>query len=162
MKSDIHPQYYKNAKVVCACGNTFEVGSTQKELRVEICSACHPFYTGKQKLIDTARRVEKFEERAGKKAAAAKGRVGKKIKRAMRDSKRKSISEKPKKLEIKKLSPFGGSPVGREIKDASNGSKKIKGTKKVDKVSARGGSTPESGQAAFGRDKKKLESKTEK
>jgi large subunit ribosomal protein L31 len=71
MKKDIHPTYYSTAKVVCACGNTFVTGSTQKELHVEICSACHPFYTGKQKLVDTAGRVEKFRARQAKTQALA-------------------------------------------------------------------------------------------
>ncbi len=64
MKDKIHPPYYK-AKVKCACGNEFEVGSTQKEIRVEICSKCHPFFTGQQKLVDTAGRVEKFRRKYG-------------------------------------------------------------------------------------------------
>jgi large subunit ribosomal protein L31 len=67
MKEKIHPKYY-NAKVRCACGNEFEIGSTQKEIRVEICSKCHPFFTGKQKLVDTAGRVEKFYRRYGETA----------------------------------------------------------------------------------------------
>lgn len=62
MKPDIHPPYNK-IKAVCACGNEIELGSTQKEIRVEICSACHPFFTGKQKLIDTAGRIEKFKKK---------------------------------------------------------------------------------------------------
>ena len=66
MKENIHPTYYVEAKVICACGNTFTTGSTKQELHVEICSACHPFYTGKQKLVDTAGRVEKFQKRAAK------------------------------------------------------------------------------------------------
>ncbi|OPL17313.1 MAG: 50S ribosomal protein L31 [delta proteobacterium ML8_D] len=66
MKENIHPKYYK-AKVRCACGNEFEIGSTKKEIRVEICSKCHPFFTGKQKLVDTAGRVEKFYRRYGEK-----------------------------------------------------------------------------------------------
>ena len=61
MKSEIHPKYYRDAKAVCACGNNFITGSTQKEIKVELCSMCHPFYTGKQKLVDSARRVEKFQ-----------------------------------------------------------------------------------------------------
>ncbi|MFA5128790.1 MAG: 50S ribosomal protein L31 [Patescibacteria group bacterium] len=69
MKKDIHPEYYPKAKVTCACGNAFTVGSTVKEIKVELCSACHPFYTGKQKLVDSARRVEKFKEKMEKKAA---------------------------------------------------------------------------------------------
>jgi len=64
MKKKIHPRYY-NAKVKCACGNEFEIGSTRKEIKVEICSKCHPFFTGKQKLVDTAGRVEKFYRRYG-------------------------------------------------------------------------------------------------
>lgn len=63
MKDKIHPTYYPNAKVRCACGNTFTVGSTKPELNVEICSKCHPFYTGEEKLIDVAGRVEKFKTR---------------------------------------------------------------------------------------------------
>lgn len=59
MRKDIHPEYNK-IDAVCACGNTVELGSVNKEIKVEICSACHPFFTGKQKLIDTAGRVEKF------------------------------------------------------------------------------------------------------
>jgi large subunit ribosomal protein L31 len=64
VKKDIHP-HLKMVTVVCACGNTFETHSTKDELRLEICSACHPFFTGKQKLIDTAGRVERFKRRYG-------------------------------------------------------------------------------------------------
>ncbi|MBU0711271.1 50S ribosomal protein L31 [bacterium] len=62
MKSDIHPKYEK-CTVNCACGNTFETRSTTGDLKVEICSACHPFFTGKQKLIDSAGRIEKFNRK---------------------------------------------------------------------------------------------------
>ncbi|NLB40836.1 MAG: 50S ribosomal protein L31 [Clostridiales bacterium] len=64
MKENIHPKYGE-AVVRCACGETFTTGSTQQELRVEICSKCHPFYTGKQKLVDTGGRVERFRKRYG-------------------------------------------------------------------------------------------------
>ncbi|RMI04914.1 MAG: 50S ribosomal protein L31 [Calditrichaeota bacterium] len=64
MKKGIHPEY-KMTKVTCACGNTFETRSTVEELHVEICSACHPFFTGKQKLVDSAGRVEKFLRKYG-------------------------------------------------------------------------------------------------
>lgn len=67
MKKDIHPKYYPQAKVSCVCGNKFTVGSTKPEIGVEICYNCHPFYTGKGKLIDTAGRVERFKARAAKK-----------------------------------------------------------------------------------------------
>ncbi len=66
MKKDIHPKYYSDAKVVCACGNSFNVGSTKEKIEIEICSACHPFFSGKEKLVDTAGRVEKFRERVAK------------------------------------------------------------------------------------------------
>lgn len=68
MKPKIHPSYVE-ALVVCACGNTFKTRSTKKEIRLEICSNCHPFFTGKQKLIDTAGRVERFNKRYAKKGA---------------------------------------------------------------------------------------------
>ena len=62
MQDNIHPQYYQTA-IKCACGNEIPTGSTKKEIRVEICSKCHPFYTGKQKLIDSAGRIEKFRRK---------------------------------------------------------------------------------------------------
>lgn len=94
MKKDIHPEYYDNAKVICACGNTFTTGSTVKEIRVEICSQCHPFYTGKQKLVDTAGRVDRFKRIMEKKAEAAKDRQGKKAKRAKRAAKKAKEDDK--------------------------------------------------------------------
>lgn len=66
MKADIHPQYFENAQVVCACGNRFTVGSTKEVIHVELCSNCHPFYTGKQKFVDTASRIEKFQQKQAK------------------------------------------------------------------------------------------------
>ncbi|MCK4309057.1 MAG: 50S ribosomal protein L31 [Candidatus Atribacteria bacterium] len=62
MKKKIHPKYEK-ATISCACGNSFETGSTKKNMKVEICSVCHPFFTGKQKMIDTAGRVERFNKK---------------------------------------------------------------------------------------------------
>jgi large subunit ribosomal protein L31 len=72
MKEGIHPKYAAS-KIICSCGNTVETRSTRSEIHVEICSACHPFYTGKQKLMDVAGRVERFNRRYGasKKAPAA-------------------------------------------------------------------------------------------
>jgi large subunit ribosomal protein L31 len=64
MKTETHPTYFPEATVVCACGRTFSVGSTQEKLEVEICSACHPFYTGNEKILDAAGRVEKFKNRS--------------------------------------------------------------------------------------------------
>jgi len=64
VKNDIHPKY-QEVTVHCVCGETFTTGSTKKELKVEICSKCHPFYTGKQRLVDTGGRVEKFKKKYG-------------------------------------------------------------------------------------------------
>lgn len=91
MKKDIHPKYYKDCTVTCVCGNSFLTGATVKEIKVELCSKCHPFYTGKQKLVDTARRVEKFQEKFAKKEAKAnvKGKKAKKeAQKAKKDNKK--------------------------------------------------------------------------
>jgi large subunit ribosomal protein L31 len=69
MKDKIHPKYYENATVTCACGNTFTVGSTKPSLRVDVCSKCHPFFTGEQRIVDTAGQVERFMKRLERKAA---------------------------------------------------------------------------------------------
>lgn len=75
MKTDTHPTYFPKAKVTCVCGNVFTVGSTKEEIHVEICSNCHPFFTGQEKIVDTAGRVEKFKKRqASAKAAPKKGK----------------------------------------------------------------------------------------
>ena len=63
MKEKIHPKYYTDAQVICSCGNTYTTGSTKKQLRVELCSKCHPFFTGERKIMDTAGRVERFKQR---------------------------------------------------------------------------------------------------
>jgi large subunit ribosomal protein L31 len=70
MKKDIHPEYNTDAKVKCVCGASFSVGSTKPEIKVEICSACHPFYTGNEKVLDTAGRVEKFKQRSAAASAS--------------------------------------------------------------------------------------------
>lgn len=72
MKTDIHPTYFTDAKMTCACGSVFHVGSNVEETPIEICSKCHPFYTGQDKQLDTAGRAEKFKARVAKKAAANK------------------------------------------------------------------------------------------
>ncbi|HWD72665.1 MAG TPA: 50S ribosomal protein L31 [Actinomycetota bacterium] len=72
MKTDIHPEYLE-ATVRCSCGNTFTTRSTKPDLHVELCNVCHPFYTGKQKLVDTGGRVERFERRYGRRPAAKQG-----------------------------------------------------------------------------------------
>lgn len=75
MKKEIHPKYHQNCKVTCACGNSFEVGSTITEIHLDVCSACHPLYTGAHRFVDTAGRVDKFKaklEKAKKMQQASK------------------------------------------------------------------------------------------
>lgn len=101
MKKDIHPKYNTECKVSCVCGNTFLTGSTAKEIKVELCSVCHPFYTGKQKLVDSARRVEKFEAKL--KASSDSDKPGKKAKRAKRSAERKKKEVVVKTKDIKRI-----------------------------------------------------------
>lgn len=85
MKADIHPKWFVDAKVTCACGNTFVVGATKPELRVEICYKCHPFFTGEMKFIDTMGRVERFQAKQKTAAAKASALAAKKKKKEERD-----------------------------------------------------------------------------
>lgn len=94
MKDNIHPKYYPKSKITCACGTKFTVGSTVEKIQVELCSNCHPFYTGKQKLVDTARRVEKYKERLAKKETEAAKRKGKRVKKAKLKKKRAAKGSK--------------------------------------------------------------------
>lgn len=94
MKKDIHPQYNKQAKVTCVCGNTFTVGSTIEAIQTELCSMCHPFFTGEQKIVDTARRVDRFKKRVEKSAQVAGTRQGKKAKRAAKSARQKAKTVK--------------------------------------------------------------------
>ena len=98
MKPDIHPIYYPNAKITCACGNIFTVGATQPSYEVEVCSACHPFYTGKEKMLDTAGRVERFRQKEFKKQ---KDKVQKKV-RVRKPKVEEVISTGPVLIQIQK------------------------------------------------------------
>jgi len=86
MKKDTHPTYYPQAKVVCACGHGFTTGSTMAELHVEICSNCHPFFTGKQKVLDSAGRVDRFKKRSALGEEKVKQKLARK-KTVVKDSK---------------------------------------------------------------------------
>ncbi len=94
MKKKIHPKYYDNCQVTCACGNTFVTGSTLPEIRVEICAACHPFFTGEMKYVDTLGRVERFQKRQADAAAFSKKHGGKKVnKKAPKEKHPKTLKE---------------------------------------------------------------------
>jgi large subunit ribosomal protein L31 len=103
MKKEIHPEYFENAQVICACGYKFTTGSTKKEIKVELCSQCHPFYTGKQKLVDSARRVEKYSSKLSAQEKASKERKGKKVKRAIRDKSKDKKEVIVRTKDIKKI-----------------------------------------------------------
>ena len=91
MKANIHPQYFEQAVVVCACGNRFTTGSTLAEIRVELCSKCHPFYTGEQRFVDSASRIQKFQAKQN----IAKQYLTKKVKK---QEEQKQKEEAPKTL----------------------------------------------------------------
>jgi large subunit ribosomal protein L31 len=95
MKKDIHPKWFNEAKVVCACGNSFTVGSTQELIKVEVCSECHPFYTGQQKFVDTLGRVEKFHK---KQKEASENIVSKRKKRLQKKLSQEKEDQRPKTL----------------------------------------------------------------
>jgi len=89
MKNNIHPQYYKNAVIACVCGNIIKVGSTKEKTEVEICNKCHPFYTGAEKLIDAAGRVEKFKARKVKGESSPKRTTKTRVKKSASPAKSK-------------------------------------------------------------------------
>ena len=94
---NIHPKYHADIKAICACGHSFATGSTQEEIKTDLCSICHPFFTGKQKLVDTARRVEKFQARVSAQKTASKTRKGKKVKRAAKAQKKQEENKEQEK-----------------------------------------------------------------
>lgn len=97
MKVNIHPKYYDNCKVTCACGNTFTTGSTLPEIKIEICSKCHPFFTGEMKYVDTLGRVERFKQKQTK--AAGKTYLKKKQRKLLKkEEAEKKEAERPKTL----------------------------------------------------------------
>lgn len=111
MKKNIHPIYYEKAKVKCACGNTFTVGATKEAMTVEICSNCHPFYTGTEKLIDIAGRVEKFRTRqeAALKSASQRRALTKPIaKKKAKTAGKVEVSRLDKKMRGSLLKPQKG------------------------------------------------------
>jgi large subunit ribosomal protein L31 len=141
MKKEIHPTSHPTIFVDTSCGAEFVTNSTLKSeetkkigdvtyqvINLEISSASHPFYTGKQVLIDTARRVEKFQERAAKQAGASSARKGKKLKKAKVNAAKKNEEKKTKKSETKKTEnqPKAGHPKGEKKVSAKKEKKEVK------------------------------------
>jgi large subunit ribosomal protein L31 len=114
MKKDIHPKYYPEAKIICACGNILITGSTRPEIKVEVCSACHPFYTGKKRLVDSTGRLDRFKKRF-EKTEQIKADKEKQIK----DAKKKARALKIEKEEpAKKAKPAPKKPAAKAVKAA--------------------------------------------
>lgn len=91
MKPEIHPRYYPNAKVVCSCGNSWITGSTRPEIRTDVCSACHPFFTGEQRIVDTAGQVERFMKRLERRQSdAARKELEMRVRKEADDAARKA------------------------------------------------------------------------
>lgn len=95
MKTNIHPKWYPEAKISCVCGNSFTAGSTKPEIRVGVCSACHPYFTGQQKFVDTLGRVERFQKRQ---QSAVSNLVSKKKKRLLKKIEEAKEENRPKTL----------------------------------------------------------------
>ena len=90
MKQDIHPQYFPKAKITCACSNVIVVGASQEAIQTDICSNCHPFYTGKEKMLDVAGRIEKFKARQTKVTTHKRGKAKKEHKAAVKGATKKT------------------------------------------------------------------------
>ena len=101
MKKKIHPKFYEDCQVVCACGNTFTTGSTQREIRVQVCSACHPFFTGEMKYVDVQGRVEKFNKQMKKANQLKKLQNKKKTKKRREKTQPQSFKEALKSSKTK-------------------------------------------------------------
>lgn len=93
MRADIHPTYYEDARVTCSCGNSWITGSTIQEIQVTICSQCHPFYTGEQRIVDTVGRVERFVKRLeARQSVSARQEIEAKVRKESEDAARKARS----------------------------------------------------------------------
>lgn len=125
MKANIHPTWYNDAKVTCACGNTFTIGATQEVIEVEVCSACHPFYTGQMKFVDTAGRVDAFK---AKLQGAQKKVLSKKEKRKLKKEKRirDELSRPDSLADIRKAAKKKGVIDDKSIIDPKKSAKKSK------------------------------------
>ena len=145
MKKDIHPKYYPEAKVVCSCGNTFTTGSTKELIRTDVCSACHPFFTGEQRIVDTAGQVERFMKRLEKREEFAVGE---------KDRLEETEKAADKKAEAPKKKPD-------EAEAAKAIAEKLRGKKATAEKSPREASGKPAGKAAESSAKKSIKEAAE-
>lgn len=134
MQKAIHPEYHQQITATCSCGATFVFGSTTKSIQTEICSACHPFYTGKQKLVDTAGKVNKFRARLAKAAQAPQGK--KKVTAARVNAASKAINLRSSASEVARtVKRVKNAGLKRELKNTkkieAKGAKQEKGKKEI-------------------------------
>lgn len=125
MKPKIHPKYYNDVKVTCACGNSWTTGSTKPSLNVEICASCHPFFTGKAKLLDTAGRVDRYKarlERSRQMATVSQKRVLKKEQAALAKSKAKTAANN-KQVDKSDKTKAGAAPDAKNKPQKKSGAK---------------------------------------
>ncbi|MBI2031837.1 MAG: 50S ribosomal protein L31 [Candidatus Levybacteria bacterium] len=99
MKTNVHPQYFENAQVICACGNRFTVGSTKEIIHIELCHKCHPFYTGEQRFVDSASRIQKFQTKQKKAQEYVVKKVKKVEQKKQHDNAPKTLREMLMSLE---------------------------------------------------------------
>ncbi|MDD3487129.1 MAG: 50S ribosomal protein L31 [Candidatus Moranbacteria bacterium] len=120
MKKNIHPKYHSEAKIICACGNIITTGSVKPEIKVEVCSACHPFYTGKKRLVDTTGRVDRFKKRMSK----TEQMTAEKLKRVeeKKAAKKASTAKVAKKKVVKKVAK----PARSATRSVAGGKKVVK------------------------------------
>jgi large subunit ribosomal protein L31 len=129
MKQDIHPKYYPNATVICSCGNTWTTGSTVELIRTDVCSACHPFFTGEQRIVDTAGQVDRYQkrlERYEKHAAEEKTR----LEQALRKERDALLKQQIEALDLnervqKALSDAGLASIGDVAKKLEGGDREL-------------------------------------
>ncbi len=135
MKTGIHPKYFESVEIRCSCGNVIIAGSTKESMKTELCSKCHPFYTGQQKLVDTAGRVDKFAEKMKKSAAMKEEAVhrseAKKKKPEEYQEKVIPVEAIEKAMAGKWGGPIGDSPAEQIAKEEAAEAKKAKSTKKA-------------------------------
>lgn len=112
MKKDIHPKYYPEARIICACGNVITTGSVKPEMKVEVCSACHPFYTGKKRLVDSTGRVDRFKKRMEK----SEQLLADKMERSKKKTKPAIKAAKPTKVAKKKVVKATKKPAKKAAK----------------------------------------------
>jgi large subunit ribosomal protein L31 len=113
MKKDIHPKYFSEAKIICACGNVITTGSVKEEMKVEVCSACHPFYTGKKRLVDSTGRVDRFKKRMEKSEQMAAEKI-EKAKRKAKPAEKAVKAEKPAAKDVKIAKPVSKKKVAKK------------------------------------------------